>query len=236
MLPSKIGVARKRAKIRVDKIAVFLSNSIFVRYEKANIVGTNHIANKNLKDQIVSPNNFIDHAAEGNTYWESLRSQYNQSRRWAWGVTDISYAIGEFWAKKKEISWINSFFRILRSLEQHLLWPANWFLLTLGAALPPLINPTFKYTALGFYLPRISGVILTLCTVFILAVIVVDWLLKPPRPKYFKKSFLPFTIIQFILLPVTGFLFGALPGMDAHTRLILGKRLEYQVTEKIGKK
>ena len=175
-------------------------------------------------------------AAEGNTYWESLRSQYNQSRRWAWGVTDIGYAISEFWRKRNELSWVNSFFRILRSLEQHLLWPANWFILTLGATLPPLINPTFKYTALGFYLPRISGVILTICTIFIVAVIIVDWLLKPPRPDYFKKSFLPFTILQYLLLPITGFLFGALPGMDAHTRLILGKRLDYQVTEKIGKK
>ena len=175
-------------------------------------------------------------AAEGNTYLESLQSQYKQSRRWAWGVTDISYAISEFWRKRNNISWINSFFRILRTLEQHLLWPANWWLLTLGAAIPPLINPAFKYTALGFYLPRISGIILTVCTIFILSVVVVDWLLKPPRPAYFKKSFLPFTIIQFVLLPITGFLFGALPGMDAHTRLILGKRLDYQVTEKIGKK
>ncbi len=175
-------------------------------------------------------------AAEGNTYLESLRSQYNQSRRWAWGVTDVGYALREFWLRKGELSWVNSFFRILRSLEQHLLWPANWFLLTLGATLPPLINPTFRFTTLGYYLPRISGTILTMCTIFILAVIVVDWLLKPPRPAYFKKSFLPFTIIQFILLPVTGFLFGALPGMDAHTRLILGKRLDYQVTEKFGNK
>ena len=175
-------------------------------------------------------------AAEGNTYMESLKSQYTQSRRWAWGVTDIGYAISEFWKKRKNISWVNSFFRILRSLEQHLLWPANWFLLTLGATIPPLINPAFRYTTLGYYLPRISGVILTVCTLFLLSVIVVDWLLKPARPAYFKKSFLPFTILQFILLPVTGFLFGALPGMDAHTRLIFGKRLDYQVTEKIGRK
>ncbi|MEX0617278.1 MAG: glycosyltransferase family 2 protein [Candidatus Woykebacteria bacterium] len=175
-------------------------------------------------------------AAEGSSYWKSLQAQYKQNRRWAWGVTDIGYAIREFWKRRAEISKINFFFRFARALEQHLLWPANWWLLTLGASIPPLINPAFRFTALGFYLPRISGFILTVCAIFIVCVIVVDWLLRPPRPEYFKKSFLPFTILQYILLPLTGLLFGALPGMDAHTRLILGKRLDYQVTEKISKK
>jgi len=175
-------------------------------------------------------------AAEGATYWQSLAAQYKQNRRWAWGVTDIGYSISEFWKRRNEISLINFFFRFLRALEQHLLWPANWWLLTLGATLPPLINPAFHYTALGFYLPRISGLILTICAIFIVCVVVVDWLIRPPRPEYFKKTFLPFTVLQYILLPITGFLFGALPGMDAHTRLILGKRLGYQVTEKVVKK
>ncbi len=175
-------------------------------------------------------------AAEGSTYIQSLNALYKQNRRWAWGVTDIGYAISEFWRRRREINKTNFFFKFLRALEQHLFWPANWWILTLGASLPPLINPVFRYTSLGFYLPRISGFILSICAVFVVCVIVVDWLLRPPRPTYFKKSFLPFTILQYLLLPATGFLFGALPGMDAHTRLILGKRLEYQVTEKIGKK
>ncbi len=175
-------------------------------------------------------------AAEGTTYWGSLKAQYRQNRRWAWGVTDISYAIKEFWEKREKISLVNFFFRFIRTLEQHLLWPSYWWLITLGAILPPLINPAFRFTALGFYLPRISGFILTICAIFIISVVIIDWLLKPPRPTYFKKSFLPFTILQYILMPITSFLFGALPGMDAHTRLILGKRLEYEVTEKVSRK
>jgi len=31
-----------------------------------------------------------------------------------------------------------------------------------------------------------------------------------------------------------GFFFSALPGIDAHTRLMLGKYIEYRVTEKVG--
>jgi hypothetical protein len=34
-------------------------------------------------------------------------------------------------------------------------------------------------------------------------------------------------------MPLAGFFFTALPGLDAHTRLMLGKYLEYKVTEKV---
>jgi hypothetical protein len=60
--------------------------------------------------------------------------------------------------------------------------------------------------------------------------------LRPPRPDHIKKPFLIITILQYLTLPITGFIFGALPGMDAHTRLLLGKRLEYKVTEKFDDK
>ena len=55
------------------------------------------------------------------------------------------------------------------------------------------------------------------------------------RPKItgmslWRKIILPF---EFLLLPVVGFFFTALPGLDAHTRLLLGKYIEYKVTEKV---
>jgi hypothetical protein len=174
-------------------------------------------------------------AVEGQTYWESLKAQYVQNRRWAWGVTDISFALTRFFKRRGEVSTSSFFARFIRAAEQHVLWPVNWWIITLGAILPPLLNPSFRYTTLGFYLPRISSVILSLCAIFFIFVIIVDFLMKPPRPEYFKKGLLPLTVIQYILLPITGFFFSSLPGMDAHTRLLLGKRLDYKVTEKIVK-
>ena len=174
-------------------------------------------------------------AAEGQNYWETLKQQYVQNRRWAWGITDISYALTQFIQYRREIPLSAFVVRFIRATEQHVLWPVNWWILTLGATIPPLLNPVFRQTALGFNLPKISSLILTFCAFFFIFVIVVDYLMKPPRPAYFKKRFLPITIIQYVLLPVTSFFFSALPGMDAHTRLLLGKRLEYRPTEKFIK-
>jgi len=50
-----------------------------------------------------------------------------------------------------------------------------------------------------------------------------------------KTSFsnLPLLIVQWYLLPVVSFFFSSLPALDAHTRILLGKKLEYKVTEKV---
>jgi hypothetical protein len=56
---------------------------------------------------------------------------------------------------------------------------------------------------------------------------------RPPRPadvSLLKRLFQPF---EFVLLPLVGFFFNALPGIDAHTRLMLGRYIEYRVTEKV---
>jgi hypothetical protein len=42
-----------------------------------------------------------------------------------------------------------------------------------------------------------------------------------------------FEALEFVTLPIVGFFFTAIPGIDAHTRLMLGKYIEYKVTEKV---
>ena len=78
-----------------------------------------------------------------------------------------------------------------------------------------------------------SSGILTLSLLALAAIIFVDWQQKPKAPagtSFFKKLFSPF---EFVLLPIVGFFFAALPGLDAHTRLLLGRYMEYRVTEKV---
>jgi hypothetical protein len=35
------------------------------------------------------------------------------------------------------------------------------------------------------------------------------------------------------MMPIIGFFFSALPALISHTHLMMGKRLEYKVTEKV---
>jgi hypothetical protein len=170
-------------------------------------------------------------AALSTSYLKSLKARYEQERRWAWGVTDIPYAIRQT-CRHTEIPLWPRLRLFLYMLETHLTWSSHFFLLTLGATIPPLINPAFRYTALGHNLPRLAKFILTLASVFLIAIIALDIKSRPKRPTWFGLFKTPLLLLQYLLMPVISFFFASLPGLDAHTRLMLNRHLEYKVSEK----
>ena len=171
-------------------------------------------------------------AAESHGFWQTMVNQYEQQKRWAWGVSDIPFVLKNYFSNTTIPFWDKTM-RVLHLLENHLLWPTNWFILTLGSTLPPLINQNFARTVLGHNLARISSAVLTLSIGFLLIMILLDLRAKPARPKEYKLWRIPILYLQWITLPIVSFFLSALPGLDAHTRMMLGKRLEYRVTEKI---
>ena len=171
-------------------------------------------------------------AAQSTSFWKTLVNQYEQQKRWAWGVSDVPEVIRKYFTLSTVPFWDKTI-RLLNLLESHIVWPTNWFILTLGSTIPPLVNRNFSRTVLGHNLSQISSLILTLCIVFLLVIIVLDARTKPPRPSEFSKWKIPMLYIQWLTLPVVSFFLSTLPGLDAHTRLMLGKRLEYRVTEKV---
>jgi len=54
---------------------------------------------------------------------------------------------------------------------------------------------------------------------------------KPPRKRQYIGLFL-----QWLIIPVMTIFFGAIPALEAQTRLFLGKYLGFNVTEKLRKK
>lgn len=159
-------------------------------------------------------------------------NRYDQERRWAWGVTDASYAWNKMFITP-HISLQAKLKRFFYLIETHLFWPTSFFTLTLSASVPPLINPVFKRTVLGFLLPKLSGLILTFASAMLLLYIYLDIKLRQKLKVETKVINLPFLFIQWYLLPLVSFLLSSLPALEAHTRLLLGKKITYKVTEKV---
>ncbi len=171
-------------------------------------------------------------APQSTSLWKTLKTQYSQLQRWAWGASDDPWIIKDYFLVPG-VPFFEKTMRLIYVLWSHFLWPVNWFLITLGLTVPTLFNPAFGRTALGYMVPRLSSLILTISLAFLVITIVVDNFYKPPRPARFSVWRTILSPLEFILMPITGFFFSALPGIDAHTRLMLGKYIEYKVTEKV---
>jgi len=171
-------------------------------------------------------------AAQSTSFIKTLKNQYRQFQRWAWGVSDTPWILKSYFLTPG-VPFLNKTMRLIYAMWNHISWPINWFIITVGLTLPTLVNPRFGRTTLGYTVPKLSSLILTLALVFLVVTIILDHIYRPKRPEGYPLWRVLVSPLEYILMPISGFFFGALPGLDAHTRLMLGKYIEYKVTEKI---
>lgn len=163
---------------------------------------------------------------------KTLVNRYEQEKRWAWGVSDIGYAIKKLFITP-HINMTTKLKKIAFLIENHLFWPTSFFILTISASVPPLINPLFKRTVLGFLLPQLSGLILTLASSLLIVYVYLDIKLRQKLNVKTHIMNVPFLFVQWYFLPIISFFFSALPALESHTNLLLGKKITYKVTEKV---
>jgi hypothetical protein len=170
-------------------------------------------------------------AVRARGYWRSLWTQYTQARRWAWGVTDIPYVVRNA-VRHTDIPLGSRAWRILNLFGEHINWAIAPIVITFGAAIPLILNPAFGQTTLGQNLPLYASTMLSLALVALLVLIVIEHRIVPPRPTGWTRWQRLSIYVQWLGLPFVGIFFVNLPALDAQTRLLTGRYLEYRVTEK----
>ena len=170
-------------------------------------------------------------AVRARSYPRSLMQQYTQIRRWAWGVTDIPYYIDNA-ISHSEIPRRDRIARLFDLWMDHINWAVAPFIMIFGAALPVALNAGFAAGTFGQQLPVYTAWILTGAMSSLLVLMFIEDQLAPPRPAEWGLRMHIVSWLQWICLPVIGVLFTNLPALDAQTRLLTGRYLEYRVTEK----
>lgn len=165
------------------------------------------------------------------TYIGSLQNKYSQIRRWSYGASDDPLFI-KWWLTVPGVPFVKKTKILFNVLLDHFLWPANWFILTVATNVITIVNPVFARTSLGYNLPILARAILTSSLVALIIMVVIDY---RNRPKHLSKSKLREMLfpLEFVLMPIAGFFLNSLPAMISHTQLMLGKKMEYKVTEKL---
>jgi len=156
------------------------------------------------------------------TFWQTMINQYKQQRRWGWGCENIPYMLEGF-RKNKKIPLCKKIYWSFVIIESFHSWATNALIIFALGWLPVVLGGTnFNFTLLSYNLPQITRWIMTLAMVGIITSAVLSIILLPPKPNWFKKRHYLLYFFQWLLMPITLIIFGAFPGLEAQTRLMLG--------------
>lgn len=169
------------------------------------------------------------------TYWKTIKNQYKQKRRWAYGIENFSVTMRAIWPNKKVP--LKTKLRVtLELLEGHYSWATTSFILAFLGWLPlALGGEEFRQSVLAHNLPLITQTLMNISLLGLLFSIPLSMLSLPPKPKRYHWGKYFVMLFQWLLSPLVAFL-SALPAIDSQTRMMLGKYFgEFWVTEKIRK-
>ncbi len=166
------------------------------------------------------------------SFWVTIKNIYKQQRRWSWGVENVPYIIFGF-LKHPRIPLKKKIKMAFVQLEGFWSLATNPILIFLLGWLPLYLGGgNFNNSILSYNLPIITRDIMaiTMLGLIMSAVISMSFLPKKPKgTKWYKNVWMA---LQWVLVPVTITIFGAIPGLDAQLRLFLGKYMGFWVTPK----
>lgn len=171
-------------------------------------------------------------ALENRTYFTSLIGQYKQLRRWAWGASEIPYAILKMWKERKKLPLLRTIEKIVYLCYLEITWATAPIIILFNKSIPTIINPAFGRSLFAYNLGQIFTIVFTLMLSGILIYLFIS-LLCIPKPKGPSPWRFMLVFLEWTLLPLVTILYGAIPALDAQTRLMLNKPLSFNVTEKV---
>ncbi len=168
------------------------------------------------------------------TFWETLKNQYKQKKRWAYNVEYYPTLVPAL-LKSKAPFW-DRMYKLYQYVEGDFNWAAASLLITVLGRLPLLVGgQEFTDTVIAYNLPHITSTLMTVALGFLIFSVYINMILLPPRPKKYSVWRSIMMYLQWVLVPVTSLIFGSLPAIEAQTRLMFGWYLEFFVTPKARK-
>lgn len=163
-------------------------------------------------------------------YLRTIKAQFIQLRRWTYGASDVAYVADKGFFHKNSIPKSDLIAKFLNLLEGHVTWATGTILVFGAAFIPPLIHPqSFAANEIPLIVSRIQkiGLLGLLASVYVCLVTL------PPRPTRYKRRRSILMVVQWVLTPFTGIVFGSIAAFNSQTRLMFKRYLsKFDVTEK----
>jgi len=161
-------------------------------------------------------------AVEGASFFSAMKNLYLQQRRWAWGVENFPYVIGEF-IKRKDIPFRVKRFWTMKIFDGFFSWATSSFIIFLFGALPNALgSEAFKETVYSYNLPLVTGWLINLSSIGIITAAFLSMHFLPPREGRIRAKSGALYLLQWLLMPITFITFGSIPAFESQIRLALG--------------
>lgn len=164
------------------------------------------------------------------TLGKTLKAQFYQLRRWAWGASDVAYVAEKGFFTKNSIPKLDVTFKFLRLLEGHVSWATAPLIMAFAAFVPLLVNAD---DLAANQLPLIASRIQQIAMLGILVTLYLSLKMLPPKPARYKRHRTLFMVLQWIYLPITSICYASFAAFNSQTRLMFGKYLgKFDITDK----
>jgi len=168
---------------------------------------------------------------------QTAKNLYKQQRRWGWGVENLPYLIfnaSKRWEQFKKSGARGKIIgRVLNQIYGFHSWATNAIIIGVIGWLPMLLGgDRFNATVLSGNLPTVTRYLMTAAMAGMVLSAIVSTMLLPSRPKKYGFGKTVVMVFQWLILPLSIIVFGAIPALDAQTRLMLGKYMGFWVTPK----
>jgi hypothetical protein len=162
----------------------------------------------------------------------TMANVYKQQRRWTWGVENVPYILFSF-IKNKSIPFGKKLRFSFIQLEGFWSLATNPILIFMLGWLPLMLGgQEFNSLLLSYNLPRMTRWLMTIAMTGLIGSAIISMKLLPKRPDGKTARHILFMILQWVFIPFTIIIFGAIPGMDSQMRLLLGRYMGFWVTPK----
>ena len=172
-------------------------------------------------------------AVLSDTYRRTLKAQFIQLRRWAYGASDIPYVATRVLTRFRTVPLGAGLARLFRLIDGHVTLASISILVAVGGWVPLLISPESSQQIAAHLLPEVISRVQQVAMIGLLITVFLGFKMLPPRPARYKRHRSIGMILQWGLMPVTAIAYSAASAFNAQTHLFLGKYLDkFDVTEK----
>lgn len=167
------------------------------------------------------------------TYIRTLKAQFIQLRRWAYGASDVPYVATRIFSKKRSVPLGPSLARLIRLLDSHVTLASIAVLIAIGGWIPLFVNAEAAHSIAAHQLPEVVSRIQQVALIGLFITIFFAFKLLPPRPERYKRHRNIFMLAQWLLMPLTAIVYSSASAFTSQTALLLGKYFDkFDVTEK----